>query len=361
MSFEEFKRDLETYKINEILTIAKYYGIETEGISLPNLIEQIAGRNYQRGEMISGCDNETEYITMDRWSKDLQPDLSVTFVDPEGGRPRTECYLSEYITPTIQEYRGWYVNRHNQRVGVSMSESGVGGSPSNSEKFYQVMGMYFFTNPVEQLRDIQGEYTAYPLYLNKRIGNIEGSFGEGRLHGQEPGYIVYYLATGDVSTHREQLADEVQRINEIKLSSTTLDDSMDIKELLNELRRHRDVIPIRDIVAENVRIVDPALERALEIFEDQSECALLIVGKNQGEYTDAIIYCNAEDAIEDLEIYGADEYKEIILTHDINPDWEEYDKPFESPEEFPETLKNIIRENPRVSEELMGWWREEFD
>ena len=111
------------------------------------------------------------------------------------------------------------------------------------ESFIKLSNNVFVTNPVSELATFSGDYTGYPLYTQKRLGNREGSFGIGQVHGQEPGYTIYYLVRrADTDTHAKIIR-EINRIHTLKglrLVAGLIEDES--KSVTQDFKNENDII-----------------------------------------------------------------------------------------------------------------------
>lgn len=205
------------------------------------------------------CTNEKDYLSQGCWSQAFEPEIKIRFVDPTdySRKPNIFCMrlvdFRKIVSNIKNEFHAWYPNEERQWKNEPMDSEGYGGSPSSVEKYVRVFTSMYLANKAEDLQQLPaGTYTAYPVYTNKRIGNRKGRFGVGKVHGQEPGYTIHYITTGNTTQQLEQINDYIKKIRRLKELSTHIEPHDSIKELIEEYT-DKDTIPSADRVISDER------------------------------------------------------------------------------------------------------------
>lgn len=272
--------------------------------ALPQTVNRVQEEECNPPQEFKDC-NERDYISQECWSDDFKPDIKIKFLDPDySKRPNTLCMMIDdfrtMITSDDSDYRAWYPNATNQTNGHPIEAEGYGGSPSRVEKYRKVLtGMYISNQDPGMLQP--GTYTAYPLYTNKRVGNAAGTFGVSQVHGQAPGYTLYYIppipeTTRSRSSSLQKLnvktavIAEINRIRDLKGLEPIANSSASIKEMITAYSA-KDLVPIIDRVAPNHN----NLQTIVDYLSNSTQCTisfkkLASVIDADWEYDN--IYCN---------------------------------------------------------------------
>ncbi len=162
------------------------------------------------------CNNDRDYISGEEWSQEYKPDLEIyflktpiKFIEYISKNYNVYCANKENFIKWIQdpshEFRGWVSTQKNVEA---IDDNGYGGRPSFFEKFIK-LPVNFITLPTfHQWNTL--EYLALPMYTHKRVGNKEGVFAVGALHGQLPGETIYTVIP--VQNVSNILQDELKKI-----------------------------------------------------------------------------------------------------------------------------------------------------
>jgi hypothetical protein len=158
------------------------------------------------------CYNETDPITLDRWSYTNQPTLKIRFIESvtdsiHDPLSRHACYNKEsfikWIHDVDNEAKNWvpeFDTTNSQLASYgdfSLQDTGLYGVPGLDTLIKMPdRQSYFLVNKTLAELSIDydvTDYTAYKIASNKRVGNPLGTFYESQVHGQFPGYSVYLL------------------------------------------------------------------------------------------------------------------------------------------------------------------------
>ena len=152
------------------------------------------------------------------------------------------------------------------------------------------------------------------MYTYKRVGNPEGRIGVSEVHGQEPGYTVYYVTSGSEEEQRRGVIGELQRIRSLKGSSTDFPtEGMSIKDLIEQYG-DKDTIPIADH-----QVFRDKMEQVIDFLTGNTACTIMFFKENDSEWKHAGMFCSATDAIEDRKYYQG-ENNTVHVTNTINED-----------------------------------------
>lgn len=146
------------------------------------------------------CDNTIDIVSQDEWDKDNLPDLKINYLDPNNPfstRSNLFCFKKNSII-------NWLSNPENL-VSIwlpkikddysNVDDQGYGSSPSSFNLFYKLPNNTYI-NDIHIFFDTK-EIIAIPVAKKIRLGNKNGTFGIGQLHGQLPGETIYYLVSKD--------------------------------------------------------------------------------------------------------------------------------------------------------------------
>jgi len=167
------------------------------------------------------CYNQTS-LTDEPFTKDTLPDLQIKFIK-NNSEPdeKYQCYhkkeYKQLLNSEGYEMAQWvqYLDPENEKYSelieqlsndpefydlrnYPIDESGRYGGPSSERRFYKHPTLSVYFTNIDFLEDDKKEYYAYLVGENIRIGNLEHSFAESRVHGQYPGYNIYTLIPEDM-------------------------------------------------------------------------------------------------------------------------------------------------------------------
>lgn len=256
------KREISVVEMNELLK-----SIEEE-------TETPVAKECSPPESAQDCFNDKEYNSQYCWTNDFKPDFKVKILSDDHSQSRTLCARKVNVYAEANDlansFRGWY-----QHPGKTMLDTGMGGLPSQSEvitRIPELENMFVLNEKWDELLASGEDFTAYPIYLEKRIGNARGSFGVSELHGQAPGYTVYYITPKDnAKKWLERLLITVDNYYGHLLGPTFPRD-MDIKELVEKVRFYDDEKP-SDIASLRISMAD--LRRTREEEEPPSRAIII--------------------------------------------------------------------------------------
>ena len=156
------------------------------------------------------CMNSDDYISHEPWSDDYLPNVYIRYMDFDEQISVPLCYRKEdllrfFETPEHVQ-AAWIIPYTNP--GLYLDDDGKVRSPYNSnykgygepsrvERFVRIPPSYYleYDSLWEGLNN-SSSLLAIPIYQT-RVGNVEGSYGESRLHGQAPDVTVYYVVDAD--------------------------------------------------------------------------------------------------------------------------------------------------------------------
>lgn len=140
------------------------------------------------------CSSDKDLVTFVDWVDDA-PDIMINFIKKKGKPGRLNCYDSRSL-------REWLNNPSNTlarwvpKPGEKLDDSGRGGEPDPGKLYMKLYTGEYVEDGVETDSILQGKnnvfYNAY-FWDIIRLGNLQGSFGASKTHGQAPGYRVYKL------------------------------------------------------------------------------------------------------------------------------------------------------------------------
>jgi len=271
------------------------------------------------------CSNDRDYISQECWSQDFQPEIKIKFLDPTDytRRPNTLCMRIDDFINTVtnpdNQVRAWYPNDERQESDEDIEPEGYGGKPSAVEKYTRVLtSMYISNQNPEELGS--GTFIAYPLYTNKLVGNPEGTFGVSQVHGQEPGYTIYYVTLGTEEQQRDEIIAELKRIHQLKglpLDFPTQD--KDIKELIEEYGA-KDEIPTADKIS---IALEDQIDEIIGFLSSSHACTLMFYKIDDWRYGG--MFCNLDDAKQRAQHYiGQDAVVHVTNTFDESEDMFNY-------------------------------------
>lgn len=139
------------------------------------------------------CTGDIDPVTLEPYT-DTPPNIKIYFY-PNPGEVQDRYYvlctqkesLREWLSQDDNEMSVWVPN-----AGRTIDDNGYGGLPS-VEKVYKLYGdVTYFSATKDFFEDDVLEYAAIPVYSQpQRIGT---AFGVSALHGQAPGFRIYYIA-----------------------------------------------------------------------------------------------------------------------------------------------------------------------
>lgn len=242
--------DLLNYSTQDLRILASYLDIPTLYLTRQELIYHIVSRMEKRyirhANMNFQCSQDIDIITLDEWDNDTRPDIKITFVNEN--KNFTECY-------TMESWNQWISNEENyfanwiEKPNKTLDTEGYGGHPGN--KVFLKTPQNNFIMSFSTIEG-KGEYIAAPVVSQYRIGNREGTFGIGQIHGQAPGYTIYSIInTPSMDNHEIEEKDRQFLQKAIHRTNQDVTYSMDELYALNtnqELDELRDISRIRDIL-----------------------------------------------------------------------------------------------------------------
>jgi hypothetical protein len=143
---------------------------------------------------ISKCNNDHDYISLVDWT-DESPDLFINFINDKDKSAILQCYNSKNLSQWFNDKSNVFALWVNQ-PGKEMDDMGHGGMPNTKVKFYKTYtGEFIYVGDYsDQIKNGISDVMFDAVYVKTaRLGNLEGSFGVSKVHGQAPGYRVYKL------------------------------------------------------------------------------------------------------------------------------------------------------------------------
>ena len=297
------------------------------------------------------CTNDKDYISQECWTADFKPEIKITFLNPidYSQTPNVLCMrLADFRNTILDEdnkVRAWYPNDLRQQKGEGVDAEGYGGKPSSVEQYIKMPNGVYISNLVAEDLD-EGEYIAYPIYTEKRVGNPEGIFGVSNVHGQEPGYTIYYITAGTEEQRRVQVRYELQRIRGFKGLSTDFP-TVSIKETIEQYG-DKDVIPTADVAKK----VDKVQE-VIDFLRDNTQCTIMFYRDDEeAEWMHAGMFCELSDAIGDAMVYQG-EGMTIHVTNTFDESTDAFNQ-----SEMSEEDVALIRE---FATDYLEEWQEEIE
>jgi hypothetical protein len=208
---EQLKKSEEDQKDDEDIRIYKKY-LADEYISRrradPSCL--IGDKtSYKRKWIINNCKQCKSLITLDEFVDDDYEDLiSIKILDKTDNEntykmSKGNCLSKTELTQMLESERNsssyQYIYCIWKNTSNTYDISGSKSEPTNILLFKLVLHdrtiFVTFNSLVRILKSQSKVFYAIPMYNNKnrRIGNLEDSVSESRLHGQIPGYKVYML------------------------------------------------------------------------------------------------------------------------------------------------------------------------
>lgn len=231
------KKDLLNYYPDDIIVLAKYFHINPKQPIhvLIDTLSKIIQKKYMSGNMEMSCSEDIEPIYQMEWDDDIRPDIKILFVNEKTNY--TECYSldnwKKYISLRENYFANWIPNANRP-----VDNEGRGGKPGNTILLKTPMNRFIVGFSHIHPNKSQN-YIAIPIAEKKRIGNLDGIFGVGSIHGQAPGYTVYSIVPSYSFTNFPSKKEDKQVFNnniENRLISDSESSSdifvMDSEELL---------------------------------------------------------------------------------------------------------------------------------
>ena len=160
-------------------------------------------------EIAKECNNTEDYISQETWSDNNKPNIFIKYMKDDGTFEGTFCYKSEDIMTMINSSQNNFAAWVRSEEDASFDDNGFVIIPGEEQKDYAnaskvelfveipVRRFFFKDILLFEIENTHGEPTnflAIPTYKT-RVGNLDGSYGSGQLHGQEPDRTIYYLMT----------------------------------------------------------------------------------------------------------------------------------------------------------------------
>ena len=161
-------------------------------------------------EIAKECNNNEDYISHEVWTDNNKPDIFIKYMKNDGTFEGTFCYKSGDINTMINSsqnnFTAWVRTKPEATFDdngfivlpdVEQNEYNKYAEPSIVELFVELPVRRFFMKNVliqimESLSEGPNKLVAIPAYKT-RVGNVQGSYGSGQLHGQEPDRTIYFL------------------------------------------------------------------------------------------------------------------------------------------------------------------------
>lgn len=160
--------------------IVNYWG--TDRFTRPAVVKE---------KWYSNCSNETSYVTLEEWEQNT--DYIQIYDRDRTGKLSNKpvCFDRKNFIKVMemQVFADWI-----PRPGNTLDVSGHGGGPGR-ERFYKTILLYYIDHSSYLLLKNPSirEYIKELKNPDQRIGNLQGSFGIGKHHGQSPGLAIYSL------------------------------------------------------------------------------------------------------------------------------------------------------------------------
>lgn len=201
------KKDLKKYSKQSILNLAKNRNINLSlsyNDILKELSKDIISDYYKTSNLdYKDCTNNTDYINLEPWTKENEPDLKIFFIHNVNKKPEVLCInretLNQLISLSVNKINGWIPQDFK-----NIDKNGHGGRPSYMEKFTKIIDKYIDNPEIFDLNEKETLFSAIPVYKNKRVGKETTNFGISELHGQLPGETIYHIFTGPLTLNKAQ-------------------------------------------------------------------------------------------------------------------------------------------------------------
>lgn len=138
------------------------------------------------------CANQESYVTLEGWEQKTDY-IKIYDRDRRTGKliEKPACFDRQSFIKVMetQVFADWV-----PRPGRTLDVSGHGGEPGN-QRFYKTILLYYidYTSYLFLKDPSIREFIKEQKHPNQRIGNLEGSFGIGKNHGQIPGFNIYSM------------------------------------------------------------------------------------------------------------------------------------------------------------------------
>lgn len=161
-------------------------------------------------EAAKSCRNEEDYISHDRWTENYLPTIFIKYMNYDGTFEGTDCYKTDDINTMIDNPQNNFAAWVPPNGDTIFDDNGFVIDP-NTREFYNnkyaepsiielfvelpVRRFFLRRNLLDKINQTLGQTTkfvAVPVYKT-RVGNTQGGYGSGQLHGQEPDKTIYYI------------------------------------------------------------------------------------------------------------------------------------------------------------------------
>lgn len=295
------KKDLKKYSKKAILNLAKNRNINISlnyNDILTELSKDIINEYYKSSNLdYDDCTNNTDYINLELWSKENQPDIKIFFINNPNKKPEILCINKETINQLIaipeNKIRGWIPQDYK-----NIDKNGHGGRPSYMERFTKIIDKYIDNPEIFELNEKETLFSAIPVYKNKRVGKENTNFGISELHGQLPGETIYHIFTGPLTVntakniYNEYYKNKLKKINQDQLPN-------ELNDILEKiLQFNQDNYYIDD----NVKTINSDLNSIINYILSRNN-TIILSKKDNDKYSYIGIDINPD--LEEFKEYGS--------------------------------------------------------
>ena len=346
-------QDLFTYPDDTIRIAARYYMVN--GTDRRDVCKKLAKRflSHYAAHMDFACNNPADLVTMMEWDKDNTADIRVKFLDPNDYSKKADiiCYNIDSFKQLLGEENyqlyAWYPNDKRQLMDIPLDDNGSGGKSSSVDKYFRIPPNYYISNPLGELGNFTaGDYMAYPIYKNKRLGGEYGKIRSSEIQGE----TIYFLVRADRGeAQRDDVLNEIKRINSLK-NIETEDSGEPIQELVKLL--DRDSIPDADEGVGgdvNEQLFKDVLHGRVHSVKEWIDAGVDVNVKDENGYT-PLIYATAEKMIRGASYFGGGGLRDDIVKAlidagaNVNVRYEYEETPLILAAQADQNEVNIVRE-----------------
>jgi len=311
------KKDLKKYSKEAILNLAKNRNINLSlkyNDILTELSKDIINEYYKSSNLdYDDCTNNTDYINLEPWTKENQPDIKIFFINNPNKKPEILCINKETINQLIaipeNKIRGWIPQDYK-----NIDKNGHGGRPSYMERFTKIIDKYIDNPEIFELNEKETLFSAIPVYKNKRIGKENTSFGISELHGQLPGETIYHIFTGPLTVNTaKNIYNEYYKNKLKKINNESLSDNLnDILEKIIQFNENNYYIDDNVIFKQT----KPDLKNIIEYILSRNNTIILTLKNNKYSF----VTIDRKPDLEDFKEYGSLKLitKDNITDNDFN-------------------------------------------
>lgn len=174
----------------------------------------------QISDSAKNCSNEIDLISAERWSETFEPTLKIRYLDyanPFTGPSQVFCYRIEDLLMSLKDpntLQAIWIQNKLGTYSVKPDDDGyntaAGGFGPSIQTVNKLPDSHFVIVSDTLLSDnrynISKGMNLVAIPIGKvRLGNIYGTYGVSRLHGQAPDKIIYLLTRDDEDLVKDTL------------------------------------------------------------------------------------------------------------------------------------------------------------